>query len=151
MWVVIWLVYLYLMCFRLSKFLLWILFLLETLTGKMSKFMTYLALILFAGHVNPSQWTVLPHFEHLLWLFEGGSLFEVGRKWLPFIFWPWCGSFLCGSLLLPCLGFARDFFFLYLCWGSSVLSDIVNLSGLLGVLQMLALYVSQWLLSSLTF
>ena len=42
-------------------------------------------------------------------------------KWLPFIFWPCCGSFPRGSLLLPCLGFAWDFFFLYLYWGSSVL------------------------------
>ena len=47
MWVMVWLIYLYLMCFRLSIFLLWILILLKTLAGKMPKFMTYLALILF--------------------------------------------------------------------------------------------------------
>ena len=64
---------------------------------------------------------MLPHFEHLLWLPEGGSLFEGGGKWLPLIFWPCCGSFPCGSLLLPCLGLAWDFLFSYLCWSSSVL------------------------------
>ena len=39
----------------------------------------------FAGHVNPSRCAVLLHFEHLLWLVEGGSLFEGGWKWLPLI------------------------------------------------------------------
>ena len=67
------------MCLRLSVFLLRILFLLKTLAGKVPKFVTYLALILFS-------WAVLPHFEHLLWLPEGGSLFEGGGKWLPLIF-----------------------------------------------------------------
>ena len=62
------------------------LLLLETLTRKVAKFMTYPALVLFTGHVNPSQCVVSPHFEHWLWLPEGGSLFGDGGKWLPMIF-----------------------------------------------------------------
>ena len=51
------------------------------------------------GHMNPSQWVVSPHFEHLLKLFEGGSLFEIGSLWLPlflYVVGPWYWSFLCG-------------------------------------------------------
>ena len=121
MWVMIWLIYLYLMCFWLSKFLLWVLFLLETLASEVPKFMTYLALILLLG----------------MWILPGGlychtlntccgclkvvAYLKLVGRWLPFIFWPCCGLFLHGSLPLPCLGLAWDFFFLYLYWGSSVL------------------------------
>ena len=117
----IWLVYLYLMCFWLSKLLLCVLFFWKHWLVKCPNLWHTLHCYFFAGHVNPSWWLVSPHLEHLLWLPEGGSLFEVGRKWLPLIFWPWCRSFLHDGLLLPCLGLVWDFFFLYLCWGSSVL------------------------------
>ena len=33
------------------------------------------------GHVKPSWWAVLPHFKHLLKLFEGAGLCEVAGLW----------------------------------------------------------------------
>ena len=94
---------------------------LEALAGEVPKFVIYLTLILFHWACESFPMCLLPHFEHRLWLPEGGSFFEVGGKWLPLIFWPCDRSFPHCSLQLPWLSFAWDFFFLYLCWGNSVL------------------------------
>ena len=122
-WAVIYVIDLYLMCFGSSKFVLWMLFPLETLTVKCPNLWHALHWYFLAGHVNPSWWAVSLHFEHLLKLFEGGGLFEVGGLWSPlFLYgiWPWYWSFLHG-LLLPGLGFVWDHFFLYLWWCNLVL------------------------------
>ena len=105
----------------LSKLLLWVCFLLETLTSKMPKFMTNLALILFCWACESFPVDCITTLWTPVVVVWRCSLFEVGGKWLPFIFWPCCGSLPQGSLLLPCLGFVWDFFFLYLYWGSSLL------------------------------